>query len=126
MKYLIQARKDLQLDLAETDAAIKKEFFALDFEGKLKAFRELGSDFMGEESDFTGSSVGGGQVSLYDDFHWDRHQTKTLEDIYEYVRDYYEGADEDFDEYVKNSDDSRARTFRAMLNACIGSAIYDW
>ena len=125
MNQLIQNRKDLFLELAECDAAIKRKFTALDFKGKLAVFRELGSDFMGTDNYFYH-----GEVSLYDTFNWERYESKSLDSIYESTSEYYHWTYKDdtmgLDDYLETSADDKPTVFRELLLNCIGTARSDW
>ncbi len=123
MKELIKRQKELQEEALALSPLIREEYKKLDFKKKLAVYRELGSGWMGEDAWYTGS-IPGSRVSLYDDFYWDRHETKYLEDIEKFVKDYFEG--EDFDEYLETSDGHRVLVFRDMLENCIGEATHDW
>lgn len=130
MNQLLQNRKDLQQQLNEVDQVIKIEFKKAPFAEKLKMFRELGSSFMSDEGYFNNNDVEGARVSLYDDFHWDRYESKTLEDIYESTSDHYSYHYRDdglgLDDYLETSPDAKPRVFRSLLNNCIGIATNDW
>lgn len=127
MKELIEKQKAPQAEATALKHLIQAKFKELDFKGKLAVYRELGSDWMGEETYYTGN-IPGSRVSLYDDFYWERHETKSLDEIEDFVSDHFQDEDEegDFDEYLETSDHDRARVFRDMLENCIGEATYDW
>lgn len=65
-------------------------------------------------------------VSLYDDLYWDRHETMTLSQIFEWVTDDFDEDSADIVEFVKTGKVKALLVFRDMLNCNIGSAERDW
>lgn len=69
-------------------------------------------------------------VSLYDDLYWERYETMTLSEVFDWVLDNFEDSDEDeilikF-EYFKDGQSPAHKVFRDLLMRNIGSAVRDW
>lgn len=79
-------------------------------------------------SDYTG---GPGNVSLYDDFYWDRRETKDLSDIVEATLEGMGGLTgdetaEELAELVLADEGCMSITLRHMVENNIGKACHDW
>lgn len=130
MKELIAKQKELQAEVHKLTPIIQEAYLALTFKEQLAVYRELGDGFMKEEDYFTGSLVGN-NISLYDDFYWERHETQHLSDIEDRVRDHYfysypDATTEGYDEFLEHSMDTKAQVARSMIEDCIGRATHDW
>lgn len=64
-------------------------------------------------------------VSLYDDLFWERYETMTLSDVFDWVTDSYDDDDEMTD-HVQLGQTSSHRVLRDMLTCGIGTAVRDW
>lgn len=109
-----------------------------DFQGRIQVAMDL-EDFYPEESSFTGVTVDGA-VSLYDDLHWERHQTMYLSDVVEgayseildnadeHLQKELDSGDEEAQVYaiMEHFDGPWCRVVRAFLNEGIGSGVFDW
>lgn len=83
---------------------------------------------LGEEGYFTGNIPGHDHISLYDDLHWERHETKYLSDFSDWtLEDFYHPQDDVMDwDAIEKSDDPAAVVFCHMVNSGLGSATFDW
>lgn len=87
---------------------------------------ELFDDVLRYESDYTGTSG-----SLYDDFYWDRRETKELSSVKDHVLENLEDltgdeTPEELADIIINSDCDRCDVLRDMVSKGIGSACHDW
>jgi hypothetical protein len=85
-------------------------------------------DVLHYDSDYTG---GPGNVSLYDDFYWDRRETKELSEIIEYTLESLDGltgdeTPEELAEILIADKGCRSLTLRDMVQKNIGKACHDW
>lgn len=65
-------------------------------------------------------------VSLYDELYWERHETLSLSDVFDWVHDDFDEEAGGLAEFIKISDKPRIKVFRDLLLNNIGSATYDW
>ena len=86
------------------------------------------------DSCYTGPCTAGCDVSLYDDLHWDRFETKTLSEVLDMAIDKCEEEDETTgDETAEQlvaillaSESPRCEVLRDFLSSNLGSAENDW
>lgn len=112
---------------------------------KLRFVLDYGSDFLGVDHWYSGGRHG---ISLYDALYWERYETKTLDDLLEFlVDDFDEDEEEEEEEAVEatepffslaknaeedwlfkaiHTDKPRALVVRDFLDGGIGSATHDW
>lgn len=88
----------------------------------------LFDDVLHYDSDYTG---GPGNVSLYDDFYWERRETKDLSDIVESTVDDMEDltgdeTPEELAELILADTGCKSSTLRDMVAKNIGKACHDW
>lgn len=109
-----------------------------DFQGRIQVAMELES-YYPEDGSFTGHDVKG-EISLYDDLHWERHETMYLSDIVEgayseildnadeHLQKELDSGDEEAQVYaiMEYADGSWCRVVRAFLDNGIGSGTFDW
>lgn len=88
----------------------------------------LFDDVLHYDSDYTG---GPGNVSLYDDFYWERRETKELSDIVESTLEDMEGvtgdeSPEELADMILADEGCKSSTLRDMVQKNIGKACHDW
>lgn len=65
-------------------------------------------------------------VSLYDDLYWERYETMTLSDVFDWIVDNFDEETHNLYDFVKNAQHASNIVFRDMLLNNIGSAERDW
>lgn len=117
---------------AKAAQELRTAFEALTLKAKLVIIvgeeGSLFNDVLHYDSDYTG---GPGNVSLYDDFYWERCETKKLSNIVERTLDGMESVTgdetpEELAELILNSECARSSTLRDMVQKNIGKARHDW
>lgn len=125
--------------MAAKEAELARQAFdALPIEKRLEL--ALSSDgyyldkVLADETYYSGNSAGA-NVSLCDDFYWERHETRNLSDIVESVCDNLEEATGDEESLVElapaileaaKNGEPRASVLIDMLERGIGHACHDW
>lgn len=107
-------------------------------EDKFKFVLELGADFLDEDRSYCGhlQTESGEEISLYDDFYWERHETRDIsyffDEMYYTFADGYLYGDElkkaMLANYIEilNQDTKHAVIVRDFLERGIGEATFDW
>lgn len=137
MKQLIEAYNDALKAPNLIAGQIRQEFAKLDIRGKLTLLcqgqaSEVYDDILHEDNNYTGTDG-----SLYDDFYWDRHETKTLSTVVEMTIDNMDidgdETPEELADLILQGQKAESRTVRDrcavvvdMANRCIGTATHDW
>jgi hypothetical protein len=130
MQTLINTYSEALAGPAKAKAALLEAFKGLTLKEKLVIILgtdgELFDSVLRYESDYTGTSG-----SLYDDFYWDRRETKELSSVKDHVLDNLDDltgdeTPEELAEIILNSDDDRCDVLRDMVNKGIGKACHDW
>ena len=94
--------------------------------------------YANSENWYTGTNLGP-NVSLYDDFFWERHETRTFNEILEQTIDHYidfhEGLGVDYDlvvetdefwDWVATSDEPHAKVTKDFVENALAEATHDW
>lgn len=133
MTTLIDQIVKLQKETALAHASLIEKFKELSLDHKIDLYCLAGEQdssgifdsFLNSESYYHLSGV-----SLTDDLYWERYETMTLSDVFDFLLD---ETDDDtlFDpqaiaEYVKDGDSTAHKVFLDMLSNNIGRATYDW
>lgn len=116
----------------------QQAFGALPIEKRLELALSADGSYLDKvlayETYYSGSDAGA-NVSLYDDFNWDRHETRDLSDIVESVCDNLESATGEEETLVElapaileaaKNGEPRASVLVNMLERGIGRACHDW
>lgn len=117
------------LTLAEKMVIIVREKFEKD-----RWSASIFNTLLHSDSCYTGPCTAGCDVSLYDDLHWDRYETKTLSEILDMAIDKCGEEDETTGEETAEelaailvaSESPRCEVLRDFLNSNLGSAENDW
>lgn len=121
---LMEKQKYLKSELDVVQKAILDEVSKLDLQSKISfalTHPVLLVSLLSSDVYYTGTA----DISLYDDLHWERHETRTIDDLIEHTLDDIE-EEEDELEYILKSDNPRAVVIRDMLKSNIGTATFDW
>lgn len=107
-------------------------------EDKFKFVLELGYDFLDEDGWYCGhlELEDGTEISLYDDFYWERHETRDIswffDEMYRTFADKYLYGEElkaamlaNYTE-ILNQDTPHATVVRDLLEQGTGKATFDW
>lgn len=107
-------------------------------EDKFKFVLELGTEFLDDDYWYCShlETAEGEEISLYDDFYWERHETRNIsyfldELYYTYANEYLHGEklkEALLANYIEilNQDTKHAVIVRDFLEQGIGEATFDW
>lgn len=110
---------------------LRKAFEALTLPEKMVIICGDGDNLFDEVLHSDRWYTGPGNVSLYDDFYWDRYETKTLSEVFDRVTDNLEEStgDETAEELaalIMADEGAKAQTLRDMVERNIGKARHEW
>lgn len=91
--------------------------------------------FLNSDAYFSGSDVGHRDVSLYDDFYWERYETNYTIDLLSNYMDNFPGWDQrapveqsfrPFAEWLVEQDNPKAATLVYLVEQGVKEATHDW
>lgn len=135
MNKIAQERNNLLEALKLLTGSAKEEYDKLTTPEKIVFIMTEDHGFLETDQWFSGSAVGHRDVSLYDDFYWERHQTNSTFDLLtnhmdnwpenDYDKPFQEQA-LDYANWLVEQEDSKAATLVHLAENGIREATYDW
>ena len=140
MQELLARYQQTMADAAELQTEVFNTFNGLEtLEERFKMVLEFGTDFLGSQGYYCEhlELEDGTEISLYDDLHWEKYETKTLRELLSKLVETHTGkylwkADEIQAALLAdpagalNQDTPSAAVVRDFLDKAIAEATFDW